>query len=175
MIWRAINWLRTAGFLLLIPFVGYCSYLAADREKARANVTGSPAKPAYHACEFFEGTWVLDYLRDRPGRVARRLTTAANPKLESLLPTEDVRVITVRPPIVPSADWRVPVAGFRIPCDFPTGPAYYQVAVTFYNNWFQEAFPVFGVTIEYPAIEFMVLPAKRSGMLSGDQAKPHGK
>jgi hypothetical protein len=159
-----------AAFMFIVLVTGIAVgcivfYGILDRAPPRSNIIGMSSKAAFHACDFYEGFWKLDYLHDRPGRVIRRLTSGTDPKLESFLSTEDVRVVTTRPRVVPAAGIKVPVASFRIPCDFPPGLAYYQVTVEFYNNWLQAMFPVFSVKVEYPVIEFTVLPPASTGLL----------
>jgi hypothetical protein len=168
MTWRqdGLGW---AAFGLAVAFLGVglgcvIFYGMLDRAPPRTDISGVANKPAYHACDFFDGTWTLTVASDRPGRVIRKLTSALDPKIESYLSSEDVRVVAQRPVALPSANFRIPVASFRIPCQWPPGETFYHVSVDFYNNWFQEWVPPFAVRVNYPVISFMVVPPIRSGM-----------
>lgn len=157
------------AFYLIVGLLGISGgcvifYGLIDRAPPRENIIGTPNKPAYHACEFFDGTWTLDYMADKPGLVIRKLTSISRSNYESILASEDVRAVSARPRALPAARYKLAVASFRIPCQFPPGLAYYQVTVEFANNWLQELLPIFAVSVPYPAIEFTVLPPIRTGM-----------
>jgi hypothetical protein len=173
MTWRqyVLGW---AAFALIVTTLGIgigciVFYGLLDRAPPRANIVGVASKPAYHACEFFDGTWTMDFLAERSGKVIRRLTSKVVPELESYLGTEDVRTVSQRPYAIPAANFRVPVASFRIPCQWPPGEAFYHVTVEFYNNWFQQWLTMFAIRMDYPVISFTVLPPIATGMLRGDQ------
>jgi hypothetical protein len=169
MMWRsyATGW---ASFVFIVMFVGISVgcivfYGMLDRAPPRENIRGFPVKSEFHACDFFDGNWILTYAMDKPGRVIRRLTSDANSNFESILSSEDVRIVSQRPRKIPAVDYQLAVASFRIPCQFPPGRAYYEVTVEFYNNWLQELLPIFAVPIHYPPISFTVLPPVSSGLL----------
>lgn len=150
-------------FLMIVVPMGITAAVVAramlDRKPPRLEIRGVPSAPAFRHGEFFSGLWTMTFVRDCPGWAQRTVSAGPDSGVEQALPAEHVRGGSRVPPKTPFAEWKVPISGFPISEYLPPGPAYYELSVVFQCNWLQRLFPALGIKIDYPVIEFEVLPA----------------
>jgi hypothetical protein len=153
----SVFWIIALGIALGTFFF----YGVLDRESPRGEIYGYTHKLSYRPGEVVTGQWYILVRRRADGHTIRWLSSDADPLFFVNLPSEDVVGPIAEDTPIP-AYIVVGIAPFTLP-PMPEGKAYYHRRTIYYNNWLQRLFPALGVVVDYPVIDFQVLPLAGPG------------